>query len=108
MELADELTVDDTALRAFCRRHGVRRLRLFGSAVRNELRPDSDIDLLVEFEPGRTPGLLGVANLELELQDVGGRGISAYALVRAAVVDIDDARWTPSVGPHRQAQGGAP
>jgi predicted nucleotidyltransferase len=53
MELATDLTVDDTVLRAFCREHGIRSLRLFGSAVRNELRDDSDIDLLAEFEPGR-------------------------------------------------------
>jgi uncharacterized protein len=41
----------------------------------NELRDDSDIDLLVEFEPGRTPGLLGVAKLELELQGLLGREV---------------------------------
>jgi uncharacterized protein len=71
MELATDLTVDDTALRTFCREHGIRSLRLFGSAVRNELRDESDIDLLVEFETGRTPGLLGLAKLELELQKLG-------------------------------------
>jgi uncharacterized protein len=62
-------------LRAFCRERGIRSLRLFGSAARNELRDDSDIDLLVEFEPGRTPGLLGVAKLELELQQLLGREV---------------------------------
>jgi uncharacterized protein len=62
MELAADLTVDDTELCAFCREHGIRSLRWFGSAARNELRDDSDIALLVEYEPGRTPGLLGVAS----------------------------------------------
>lgn len=71
MELADQLTVDDTMLVAFCRDHGIRNLRVFGSAARNDLRDDSD--LLVESEPGRTPGLLGVAKLDLELQALLGR-----------------------------------
>jgi uncharacterized protein len=75
MELAADLTVDDTVLVALCREHGIRSLRLFGSAARNELREDSDIDLLVEFEPGRTLGLLGVAKLELELQELLGREV---------------------------------
>jgi uncharacterized protein len=75
MELATDLTVDDTMLRAFGREHGIRSLRLFGSAARNELRDDSDIDLLVEFEPDRTPDLLGIAKLELELQELLSRDV---------------------------------
>lgn len=59
----------------FCRRHGIRRIAVFGSALRDELRPDSDLDLLVDFEPGRVPGLLGVAKLELELAGVFGREV---------------------------------
>ena len=42
---------------AFCRRHHVRRLSLFGSILRDDFTPESDVDVLVEFEPGRTPGL---------------------------------------------------
>jgi uncharacterized protein len=75
MELAAEVSIDDAVLRAFCREHGIRSLRLFGSAARNELRHDSDIDLLVEFEPDHTPGLLGIAKLELELQELVGRDV---------------------------------
>ncbi len=59
----------------FCRRHHIRRLALFGSALRGQLRPDSDIDLLVEFEPGHTPGLLGMARLERELSALLGRKV---------------------------------
>jgi uncharacterized protein len=55
-------------------------VRLFGSAARNKLRDDSDIDLLVEFEPGRTPGLLGVAKLKLELKELLGREIDLRAV----------------------------
>jgi uncharacterized protein len=75
MQLADELTIDDAVLRGFCRRHGIRSLRLFGSAARNELRDDSDVDLLGEFASERTPGLLGMAKLELMLQELLGREV---------------------------------
>ena len=61
---------------AFCRQHGIRRLALFGSALRGDFRPDSDVDVLVEFEPGRTPSLLGIARLERELSPLfGGRKV---------------------------------
>lgn len=60
----------------FCRTHHIRRLALFGSALRSDLRPDSDIDLLVEFEPEHVPGLLGMAQLERELSVLlGGRKV---------------------------------
>lgn len=75
MELAPTVTVDDEVLEVFCRANGVRRLGLFGSALRGELAPESDIDLLVAFEPGRTPGLLRLAGLELELGELLGREV---------------------------------
>ncbi len=75
MELAPGVAVDDDVLTAFCRTNGVRRLGLFGSALRGELRPGSDIDLLVEFNPGRVPGLLRLAGLELELAELLGRDV---------------------------------
>ena len=46
---------DDVALEAICRRYRIRRLSLFGSTLNGTHRPDSDVDLLVEFEPGATP-----------------------------------------------------
>ena len=52
-----DLVVDQEALAALCRRHGIRRLAVFGSALRGQLRQDSDIDILVEFIPGRSVGL---------------------------------------------------
>jgi uncharacterized protein len=75
MMVANGLSVDDATLHAFCEKHGIVRLGLFGSALRNELGPDSDIDLLVEFEAGRTPGLLGLAHLELELERLLSREV---------------------------------
>jgi uncharacterized protein len=61
------LNVDLTALSEICRRHHIRRLSLFGSTLHGTARPDSDLDLLVEFEQGKAPGLLGLAAIELEL-----------------------------------------
>ena len=60
-------------LAEFCRRNHVRRLSLFGSALRGQLQPDSDIDLLVEFEPDRTPGLFTIVRMEMELSEALGR-----------------------------------
>lgn len=64
------LDVDRQALARFCGRHGIRMLALFGSASREQERPDSDIDLLVEFLPSRTPGLIRLASMELELSSL--------------------------------------
>jgi predicted nucleotidyltransferase len=50
--------VAEEQLAQFCRRYHVAKLMLFGSIVRDDFRPDSDVDVLVEFEPGQTPGLL--------------------------------------------------
>jgi predicted nucleotidyltransferase len=58
---------DRAALAALCRRHRIRRLALFGSTLKGTARPDSDIDLLVEFESGGEPGLLALARIEAEL-----------------------------------------
>ena len=60
----------------FCRRHNIRRLAVFGSALREDFRPDSDLDVLVEFESGLTPGLIRLAGMEIELSALlGGRKV---------------------------------
>jgi hypothetical protein len=70
------LPISNEALARFCEKHHVRRLALFGSQLADMARPDSDIDLLVEFEPGREPGLLGLAEMEAELSNLlGGRNV---------------------------------
>lgn len=64
------------SIAAFCRKHGIRRLAIFGSALRDDFRPDSDVDVLVEFDPAHTPTLLGIARLERELSRLfGGRKV---------------------------------
>jgi len=57
-----------------CRRHHIRRLALFGSILTDEFRPDSDVDVLVEFEPGKIPGL-EYFGIEAELSDLIGRRV---------------------------------
>ena len=61
-------------LAAFCRRHGIRRLSLFGSILRDDFREDSDIDVLVEFEPGTRVGLAFIA-MQDELTAILGRRV---------------------------------
>ena len=64
------------ALASFCRERGIIRLSVFGSALRDDFRPDSDIDLLVEFQEEHTPGLFGIARMERELSVLlGGRKV---------------------------------
>ncbi|HEY7725791.1 MAG TPA: nucleotidyltransferase family protein [Anaeromyxobacteraceae bacterium] len=61
------IPVDRKAIADFCRRHHVRRLALFGSVLRSDFRPDSDVDVLVEFEPEHVPGFIALHGLEEEL-----------------------------------------
>ena len=58
----------------FCKRCHVKRMALFGSVIRDDFTDASDVDVLVEFEPGRTPGLASFA-MELELSDLLGRKV---------------------------------
>ena len=67
-------TPETGALEAFCRRHRIQKLAVFGSALRDDFRPDSDLDLLVEFQPGAVPGLAFFA-LQDELSTMFGRTV---------------------------------
>lgn len=70
------LNLDEATVERFCKAHHIRRLALFGSQLKGLARPDSDIDLLVEFDTAHTPGLLGIAAMELELSELlGGRQV---------------------------------
>jgi hypothetical protein len=70
------LPISEEDLRRFCERHGIRRLSLFGSTLKGTAREDSDIDLLVEFQPDARPTLLTLAAMEDELSRLlGGRRV---------------------------------
>lgn len=56
----------------FCQRHHIRKLSLFGSVLRDDFRPDSDVDVLVEFEPGHVPGFIRLSRMRLELSEILG------------------------------------
>ncbi len=57
-----------------CRRHGIQRLALFGSVLRDDFDPESDVDVLVEFEPGKAPGF-GFFDVQKELSQLLGRRV---------------------------------
>jgi predicted nucleotidyltransferase len=63
------------SLSTFCRENGIRRLSVFGSALGEHFTPESDVDMLVEFEPGQVVGLLRMAALERELSEIIGRQV---------------------------------
>jgi predicted nucleotidyltransferase len=74
--IAGHIDVDQEQLSEFCRRHGVRRLLLFGSVLTVRFTDTSDIDVLVEFEPGVRVGFLRMAAMERELSGLfGGRKV---------------------------------
>ncbi len=67
------IPIDREAIAGFCRRRHIRKLALFGSVLREDFRSDSDVDVLVEFQPGATVGLIRLAGMERELSGILGR-----------------------------------
>ena len=71
------LTIPKDEIADFCHRHHIRKLALFGSVLRGDFRSDSDIDVLVEFEPGHIPGL-AFFGMEMELSTILGRKVELH------------------------------
>ena len=70
------ITFDGKELEAFCRKNGIKKLSLFGSVLRDDFRPGSDIDMLVEFMPGKAATYIDLAGYEIELTEFfGGRKV---------------------------------
>lgn len=67
------IDIPEDRIAEFCRRHGVKQLSLFGSILRDDFGPESDVDVLVEFLPEQGPGLFGFARMEIELTEMLGR-----------------------------------
>ena len=68
------IAIPSDQLSEFCRRHHIRKLSLFGAVLRDDFQPDSDVDILVEFEPGHVPGL-AFFGMEDELSQLLGRRV---------------------------------
>ncbi len=68
------ISVPQDKISVFCKHHHIRKLSLFGSVLRDDFRPDSDVDVLVEFEPGYVPGF-GIVAMEKELSELLGRKV---------------------------------
>lgn len=87
-----DIQVDQRKLEELCRRYRVRELSVFGSAARGEMRPDSDVDLLVEFLPDAGIDLIDHAGMMLELSQLLGRNVDLVSkkglkpLIRASVL----------------------
>ncbi len=72
--MSRNITLPKDAIAEFCRRHHIRRLSLFGSVLGEDFGPESDLDVLVEFAPGQTPGFAFFA-MEEELSKIVGRKV---------------------------------
>jgi len=73
--MASRVKIDEDRLREFCRRWRLLELSLFGSVLRDDFRPDSDVDVLVAFEPGARISLLDHASMTEELSAIFGRRV---------------------------------
>jgi len=88
----------DGKIADFCRRNHISRLAFFGSVLRDDFRPESDVDVLVEFEPGKVPGL-AFFRMEDELTQILGRKVDLQTpnflspLIRSKVISEADTRY---------------
>lgn len=73
-----QITVPNEELEGLCREHGIRQLSFFGSVLRDDFTPASDVDVLVEFVPDRIPGLFRFARIERELSHLLGREVDLH------------------------------
>lgn len=71
--MSPRIEIPKDKIAEFCRRNHIRRLALFGSVLRDDFTPKSDVDILVEFEPGVRVGLIKLAGMEIELDRLLGR-----------------------------------
>lgn len=69
-----QISVDRAKIADFCRKHNIQRLSIFGSVLREDFGPNSDVDVLVDFEPGHSPGL-DFFSMEMELSEILGHKV---------------------------------
>ena len=75
MQAKSNIDIPKEKIAEFCKKHHIRKLSLFGSALRDDFTPESDLDILVEFEPGTRVGMIRLAGLEIELGEILGRKV---------------------------------
>ena len=85
------IDIPNDLIAEFCLRHRIRRLSLFGSILRDDFQPESDIDLLVEFEPGARVGMIRLAGMEIELSEMLGRKVDLNTPQCLSTSYVDDA-----------------
>lgn len=73
--MSARIPIPQEAIAAFCERHHIRKLALFGSVLRADFSPESDVDVLVEFESGHRVGLMTFVRMQYELSDLLGREV---------------------------------
>lgn len=78
--MAPKLEIPQEAIAAFCKRHRIRKLYFFGSVLRDDFTPDSDVDVLIDFEPGTRVGLITLAGMEIELSGILGRRAEIHTI----------------------------
>ena len=79
--MSAKIPIPHDAIAAFCQRNYIRRLALFGSVLRDDFTPDSDIDILVEFKAGHPPiGFIGLCGMEAELGQILGRRAEIHTI----------------------------
>ena len=71
--MSPRLPIPRDEIAAFCRKHGIRKFSLFGSVLRDDFGPDSDVDVLAEFRPGVRFSLFDLVDMEDELSEIVGR-----------------------------------
>ena len=72
-----KIDISREEIAGFCQRNGIKRLALFGSVLRDDFTAESDVDVLVEFEPGKTPGLEFIT-MQDELSEIYGRKVDLH------------------------------
>ena len=75
MQIRSELEIIKDKIAEFCKKNHIRKLSLFGSVLRDDFKPNSDVDMLVEFVPEYVPGFITLAGMEIELGEIMGRKV---------------------------------
>jgi len=75
MQARTNLNIPSEKIAEFCKKNHIRKLSLFGSALRDDFTPASNLDILVEFDPAHIPGLIRLAGMEIELTEILGRKV---------------------------------